>query len=317
VAGAHARWVADGPAEFLRQIWAGTVWMVPMPPALLLGIVAVGAIRHLDRGPIPAGAPGSRGLSGRVPPVAAPLVRRAPGVPAASLADAASRIPTADPARVRVETYTMPGGSRQYVAYVTGTRSMAGSGAEAFDMRSNLQLYERRRSSSYEAAMAALSAAGAAPGATVHLVGHSQGAMVASHIAASGVYEVPTLVTFGSPVQAELGADTLSVAVRHRDDPVSLLAGGGLADGAGAPGSFVAERTGDPAATVADLALGVHGIEAYGETAAMLDEADDPRMDAVRARFAELGAAASVDVAEYGATRAGTRVGWPPREFFR
>ncbi|BDV32363.1 hypothetical protein [Microbacterium terricola] len=217
------------------------------------------------------------------------------------LADAASRIP-ADRARVRVERYTMPDGARQFAVYISGTRSMAvRGGTEAFDMASNLQLYRGVRSASYSAAAEALHRAGARRGDVVHIAGHSQGAMVGSRLALEGGFAAKTLITLGSPVEADLDDRTLSVALRHRDDPVAALAGGGHADPVGAPGSIVAERTAVPGDVVLDL--DAHSAAAYAETAALLDASPDPRMEAVRQLFDELDHAASIDVFEYAAER--------------
>jgi hypothetical protein len=247
--------------------------------------------------------PDSR-LGGTVQPVQLRVVR-APGHTTAqapaTLAAVAARIPAGD-ARVRVERYTMADGSRQFAVYVRGTTS--GDDSEPFDMESNLQLYGNEKSASYEAALAALRDAGAQPGDIVHAFGHSQGGMIASRLALEGGFDTRTLVTFGSPVEADVGSETLSVVVRHTDDPVATLAGGGHDDSVGAAGSFVAERSVDPVLTVRDLdPLVAHHMTAYEDTAAMLDASADPRMDAVRAHLAGLEAAASVEVTEYAASR--------------
>ncbi len=224
--------------------------------------------------------------------------------PPASLADAAARVPGDGAARIRVERYTMPDGSRQFAVYVAGTRTVAKGSGDPFDMTSNVELYTGERSASYDATVAALRQAGAEPGDVVHAFGHSQGAMIASRLALEGGFDTRTLVTFGSPVEADVGPGTLSVGVRHSDDPVAALATGGHAGGVGAPGSFIAERTADPLPGVHDLRMPAHGIDEYTRTAALLDGSTDARMGAVRAVFAELGGAASVEVTEYAAMRA-------------
>ncbi|QIG39020.1 hypothetical protein G5T42_05540 [Microbacterium sp. 4R-513] len=197
----------------------------------------------------------------------------------------------------------MPDGTRQYAVYIRGTTGDGDEG-EAFDMTSNLQLYAGEQAASYQAAVAALREAGAQPGDVVHAFGHSQGAMVAAHLALEGGFDTQTLVTFGSPVDAQVGEGTLSVALRHRDDPIVALAGGGFDAGVGAAGSFVAERTVDPAVSPNDAdPIRPHGMTAYEETAAMLDSSTDPRMGAVRDRLAELADATSVSVSEYAVER--------------
>ena len=185
---------------------------------------------------------------------------------------------------------------------------------DPFDMRSNLELYTGERSASLAAVELALREAGVGPGEPVHVFGHSQGAMLASALALEGTYDVQTLVTYGSPVEAAVPESVLSVGIRHVDDPVAGLAGGGHAETVGAPGSFIAERVADPAGGVHDLTLAAHGIERYAETAAMVDASHDPRAAALRELWTTLGAAERVEVTEYAADRGG---GWPAQSLLR
>lgn len=277
--------------------------------SLTSAVLATGFVSWVDRGAVPRGTT----LHGAQAPVRIDVVGAGPATAPTSLVDVVDRIPQ-DEGQVRVERYTMPDGSRRFVAYIGGTRSTdLIAGNEPWDMASNVALYARNHSASYDAVSAALVDAGAQPGDTVDLSGHSQGAMDASFLALSGTYDVPLLVTFGDPVQADVGENTLSVAVRHRDDPVSALADGGFAAGVGAAGSFVATRdTPGTAATGAGL-LGSHGIDSYRETAKLLDGSKDPRMGAVRGRLDELARATSVEVTEYRALR-GSPVAVPAPE---
>ncbi|SFR87544.1 hypothetical protein SAMN04487846_0170 [Microbacterium sp. cf046] len=235
--------------------------------------------------------------------IVSPVAARGATTAPTSLAEAAARIPTGGESRIRVERYTMQDGSHQFAVYVTGTETLLPQTREPFDMGSNVQLYTGERSASYDATVAALEQAGAQTGDVVHAFGHSQGGMVLSHVALEGGFDTRTLVTFGSPVEADVGPGTLSIALRHSDDPVAALAGGGHAGAVGAPGSFVAERTADPRPGLHDLALAVHGIEGYTRTAEVLDASGDARMTAVESVFDELRGAASVDVTEYSAMR--------------
>jgi pimeloyl-ACP methyl ester carboxylesterase len=221
----------------------------------------------------------------------------------ASLAAVAARMPGNGDSRVRVETYTMRDGSKQFAVYVAGTQSYGVGGDDAWDNLSNAQLYTGTSSASYEATVAALEAAGAQPGDAVHAFAHSQGGMITSHLALEEGYDVRTHVAFGSPVEAELGASTLSVAVRHTDDPAVALAGGGRFEPVGAPGSFIVEREADPETGQHDMQLPAHQMASYAETAAMIDASSDPRVGGVHAVFDELGRAESVEVVEYGALR--------------
>jgi pimeloyl-ACP methyl ester carboxylesterase len=209
------------------------------------------------------------------------------------MAALARRQPSTErPGDIRVERYTMPDGHQRFALYVSGTRDKDDDGA--FSMASNLPLYLGAASSSYESARIALDKAGAKPGDSVMVSGHSQGAMIASRLALEEEYEVPMLVGFGNPVQADVGADTLQVDFRHSDDFVPLLAAGGHDASIGATGSMVVERNVNPWPGIDS-----HQMDAYTETAEMLDDSSDPRMDAVRQRLAEFSQAESVEVFVY------------------
>jgi len=298
--GALAHWFG-WPAELARQSPGMLWWLAPGFHSLAIPFAwsVQRAIGASGAGAIPPTAV-LRGGAKEVIVTPGPN-RGAAGAPG-SLADAAARIPQGD-TRIRVERYTMPDGTRQFAVYVAGTRTMQPSTTDPFDMASNAELYTGERSASYDATLAALADAGAEPGDVVHAFGHSQGAMVNAHLALEGGYDVQTLVSLGSPVEADIGEGTLSIALRHSDDPVTALAGGGHAGAVGAPGSFIAERMADPALGMHDYRLPAHGIDGYTETARLLDASADPRMDAVRGLFDELGSAASVEITEYAAER--------------
>lgn len=221
----------------------------------------------------------------------------------AGLAAAMSRIPRGD-AQVRVETYTMANGSKQYAVYIAGTRTPSFGAKDPFDLTSNVQLYSGQRSASYEAVREALHQSGADRGDTVHAFGHSQGAMIGGRVALEGEFEVKTLGTAGPPIEADVSDATLSVALRHTDDPVAMLSGGGTVHGPGSPDSFIAERLADPAPGIHDVDLGVaHGLDVYVETAQMVDASNDPRVQSLREVFTDLDQAVSVEVTEYVAER--------------
>jgi pimeloyl-ACP methyl ester carboxylesterase len=246
----------------------------------------------------PGAAPGGAAAASTVAPPTPPSA-----VAPRSLAAVAERMPGAGDSRVRVERYTMPDGSRQYAVYIAGMQSYAAGGDDPWDNESNLQLYAGQRSDSYAATEAALAEAGVQPGDAVHVFGFSQGAMIGAHLALEGGYDTRTLVSIGSPVDPDVGSGTLSVALRHTDDPVAGLAGGGHGEAVGAAGSFVAERVADPESALEDAWLPAHRLTAYAETAALVDASSDPRVDGVREVFDTLGAAESVEVTEYAATR--------------
>jgi hypothetical protein len=117
------------------------------------------------------------------------------------------------------------------------------------------------------------------------------------------VYDVGVEITAGSPVEPTLDDDQTLVQLRHTDDVVSSLAGGGSAGGTGSPDSFTAERVGDPGLGLQDLLLEPHRIETYVETAEMVEESGDPRVDGLDELWDDLGQATSVTATDYHAER--------------
>ncbi|KJL40222.1 hypothetical protein [Microbacterium trichothecenolyticum] len=250
--------------------------------------------------PVVAGPPAGATSAG----VAASRPSRSPAsVAPQSLVAVTERMPGAGDSQVRIERYAMPDGSRQFAVYIAGMQSFGAGGEEPWDNASNVELYAGRTSDSYAATRAALDQAGVEPGDTVHVFGFSQGAMIAGHLALEGGYDTRTLVSIGSPVDTDVGSGTLSVTLRHTDDPVAGLAGGGHAGAVGAAGSFVAERVFDPDVGTDEPRLPAHRLNAYAETAALVDASTDPRVDALRDVFADLARAESVEVTEFSATR--------------
>lgn len=259
-------------------------------------------IRGLGTGIIPAGAR----LTGTATPVR--LVETSASFGAAppdDLADALGRIHQGDSARVRIETYVMPDGTQRYAVYLAGTRDFSSvtEGGDPWDMRSNLQLYFGQDAAAYEAVRAAMKDAGVPPGAQVSLYGHSQGGMIADWLAVEGGYDVPMLVTAGSPTEADVGDRTLSIQLRHTDDVVQSLAAGGSDARVGAAGSIVVERAGEPGVDLHDVSDAAHHLTAYVATAKMVDASADPRTSRMRAQLAELRGARSVTAVEYDASR--------------
>lgn len=265
---------------------------------LVLGVGIVAAIAR--SGVIPAGSV----LRGTADAVSVAAVRTsAPKGPPTSLPEALRRFPTADGAQVKVERYAMPDGSSRFVVYAKGTQSVLLGGKEPWDMKSNKELYSGEKSASYQATLDALEKAGAESGDRVDVVAHSQAGMIASYLAMASEFEVGVQITAGSPVEPTLDDDQLLVQLRHTDDLVSSLAGGGSPGGTGSPDSFTAERVGDPVAGLQDLVLHTHVLDSYIETAEMLEESGDPRLDALDDLWRDLGDAESVQATEYHAER--------------
>ena len=224
-----------------------------------------------------------------------------PAAPA-TLGQAVARVPCGGAAQVRVETYERDDGTKRFVAYVDGTRP-GGSATEPWDMASNALAYlDRTESDSYKAVVAALTDAGADASTPVDLVGYSQGGMIADLIAQSGDFDVQGVFTVGSPIEPELPGDVLDVAVRHTDDLVAGLAGGGSPNGTGSPDSLVITRAAVPGHGL-DLSLPAHQLAQYQETVRLAEESGDARMQAIRAHFAELAGATAMTSTDYTATR--------------
>lgn len=275
--------------------------MAPVVPMMLVVGRLIQGIATIDHGVVGRGDPL---LHGTPPPTVVTELARRQVEPPRALADLADRVPGQGEGRVRVEVYTTAGPTpvQEYVVYIAGMQSF-GDGADPWDMQSNLELYEGRASSSSDAVERALAASGARPGDRVHLVGHSQGAMIASQLARRNEFDVGSLVTFASPVAVLAPPDVLQVTVRHPDDPVVALADGGWPSAAGSAQSLVIERVADPEPRLTDLALGVHQMEVYRETAALADASGDPRLaDLQRELFTFGGASAGVAIV-YGAER--------------
>lgn len=266
------------------------------PAAAAFVRMAALANRGAGTGVIPRGAK----LRGSEVRAGATAVSSGAATAPQSLAEATSRIPDSDgAAQIRVEKYTMADGSVQFAVYLAGTST---GERNTFNWPSNVDLYFGKTSPSFTATMAALADAGAKPGDVLHTFGFSQGAMIAARLATEGDYRVQTVVGLGSPVDADLGDDTLSLQLRHRDDPIALLAAGGMPAGTGAPQSVVVERIARPQEGLSDLLMPAHRLDPYVATAGMVDASDDVRVDAFRDALAELDASAvQVEFTEYRA----------------
>lgn len=113
-------------------------------------------------------------------------------------------------------------------APITSVPAAYGGQGDSRDWGSNLRLVAGQHPAAMDDVQAAMRAAGIPPGAHVMLVGHSQGGIVADHLAADpafnncsgreGSYDVTHVFTVGAPVQTVVPAQagTQSVNVSHR-----------------------------------------------------------------------------------------------------
>ncbi|OCG73486.1 hypothetical protein [Microbacterium sediminis] len=293
---AHGNEAAYDEAKELLKDWredwlAEEQWTEVIESMVVFGPAAAATVRMLleaNRGARTGVIPAGNRLRGTLPRVIVrPVISGATKAPK-TLEGAVTRIPDSDQgSQIRVEKYAMADGTSQFVVYIGGT---ALSDANTFDWPSNFDLYFGRFSASYAATVAALEDAGAKPGDILHTFSFSQGAMVAARLVTEGDYQVKTYVGLGSPVDAMMGEDTLSMQLRHRDDPISLLSNGGTAAGTGNDGSIVVERPLRPA----------HTLDSYASTAGMVDASDDVRVEAFREVLEGLRQdAVSVEFTEY------------------
>jgi hypothetical protein len=306
--------LVDGDARIgMMADWLVADWELtrhgglPLPigvGGLLPSLLVAGAVAGLTStlGKVPAGTT----LTGTADPVrVSPTATSTPGGAPKGVAGALKRMPSTS-AQVAVEKYTMADGATRYVTYVKGTQNSVpweAGGADPWDMKSNLELYQGQRSASYQATIDALAAAGAEPGDRVDVVGYSQGGMIAAHLAMESDYDVGLQLTAGSPQESSLDSDQTLVQLAHSDDVVAKLAAGGSAEGTGSPDSFTATRQVDELDGLHDLTLKPHSIEEYIETAQLVDASSDPRAEALDAYWRELGDAVEVQRTEFHAER--------------
>jgi hypothetical protein len=210
----------------------------------------------------------------------APHTAGAPG----GFAELARRIPSAGDGspQLRVERYELPNGEVRWILYSAGTAEWGPvPGDDPWDLTSDVVGVAGGSAGSSRAAVLALRAAGWQPGEPVVPVGHSQGGIVATAVATSGLAATPLLVTFGSPsARAEVPRGVVDVAVEHRDDPVPALGG--------SPRPLLDQRL-----LVRERAPGTaqgaspHAMSGYRQTAAEMDSSSDARLVAARTSLAE------------------------------
>jgi len=302
---AHDERIPD-MAEMLEAQWKSERFEGLLPAPFLPGVygpvfaAAAAAGAFSGWGKV---APGDT-LTGTSDPVTvAPVKTSTPSSAPGSLAAALKRMPTADGAQVAVEKYTYADGSTKFVAYIKGTQSIGFGGEQPWDMKSNAELYTQQRSASYQATIDALRAAGAQPGDEVDVVAHSQAGMVTAHLSMESEFDVKVQITAGSPVEPTLDDDQTLVQLRHTDDPVPALSGGGSPEGTGSPDSITVSRQADPGASIGDIVLGQHMLESYTETAEMADASGDPRVEELDGFWEELDRADTIERTEFHAER--------------
>ena len=217
------------------------------------------------------------------------------------------RIPSAGPGtdgmQVVIERYEMPDGSARFEVYVTGTVTFDPVARdEPWDMTSNVRNAMGADAGSVRAVVEAMRAAGVDASTPVLLNGYSQGGGIVARVATLPEFDVVGVVSFGGNTgQTPIPQDVLTVIVEHEDDLVPAL--GGRQDNDAA---ILVERQayGPETPPPPGVVVPAHRRPAYAATAALMDEAEDPRLAAAAEQldgFAD--GAVSVTVTEYRVER--------------
>ncbi len=200
---------------------------------------------------------------------------------------------------IRITTVQGPDGPSVVVS-VPGTTDWAPgtAGQSPVDLTGNLVAMTGEQSTAMQGVQQALAQAQAdgtiPPGAPVMLVGHSQGGIIASQLAADPAfvsqYNVTDMMTFGTPLDGvPIDPRVQTIALQHTTDPVARLDLGGLTIDGSLPG---------PAGTVTQVTLpndphgdwynpfSQHGGETYSWS---LDHLTGSDADAIAAYEASLG----------------------------
>jgi hypothetical protein len=310
---------SSGESEVSRAIMSVGHALVPvaatMNPLLYLEALAVAALAART---IPGVQAMSALVPGRVALAGLTSVGTAAGVlvsgpitvvahpatdclPPQGFAQLLERIPQGQ-SQVRIERIVENGQARAIV-YIAGTRDFGlHATTDPWDMTSNMQaLSETNIADSERAVRDAMAQAGIDAATPVTLVGHSQGGLIASRLAASHDFAVTDVVLAGSPSHRVLVPETIRVtAFEHSDDVIPALSGPVLA----AAAATVFVRQAAPL-TTATSELPAHDLAAYVGTARSIDRSTNPAVVSSAARRPESGSGSEVTCSarEYTARR--------------
>lgn len=163
-----------------------------------------------------------------------------------------------------------PIGLKNPIDFTSNLQAMKGSGLAASERGVQLALAESIR--------AAGIGSGIGAGASILLVGHSQGGLIATNIAAKDP-RIKGLVTFGAPIsQSAEQIKVPTVALQHKNDIVPKL---GLKANPMLENMVTVERVlriSEPLVAV----LEAHEIEGYAKTAEMADKSQEIGLNRVR-----------------------------------
>jgi hypothetical protein len=276
---------------------------VPFPVSFVLGDQGAGllGVTTSAAGALAVARP--LGLLRETPVTVARAGRPVPASPPVGFGDLAARIPAAarGAPQVRVERYG-PAEAGAWVVYIGGTAEWSpGVTDEPWDLSSNVAAIAEQGAGSYRSVVAAMREAGVQPADPVLQVGHSQGGLVASQVAASGEFNTVMIATFGAPNGQVAVPDGLQfVAIEHSDDLVPAL--GGVADRT--TDRVVVRREVFASEPVPrDQALPAHALAAYRVTGRLMDASPEPRLRNFRAAMATMLGGAPGTVSRWRAVR--------------
>jgi pimeloyl-ACP methyl ester carboxylesterase len=205
-------------------------------------------------------------------------------MPPTGVDDLAAGIPkaVAGQPQVRIEKY----GTTEHpswAVYVGGTADWnAVATDEPWDLTANVTAVAGQNAGSFRAVMQSMRAAGIGPDEPVVITGHSQGGLVATQVAAAGVFSVRAVATFGAPesrVPVPTGVATLTV--EHTDDVVTALGGESLLS---SDDRVTVRREAFATVPVPEGAvLPAHNLDVYRETARRIDASPETTLQDFRA----------------------------------
>ncbi|TFD62076.1 hypothetical protein E3T39_03440 [Cryobacterium suzukii] len=266
----------------LDDVALGALGM-PLGLDLLLGDTGLGVTGVSSTALLVLASARAQGLFREGPVTVKPVSLVPSVVPPTGVADLAKRIPKAVPGQpqVRIEKY-VDGGQASWAVYVGGTVDWeAVATTEPWDLTANVAAMAQENAGSFDAVMEAMQAAGIQTDDPVVVVGHSQGGLVATQVAATGAYDVQAVATFGAPETAvPVPSGVATLTVEHKDDIITAAGGASMvySDDRVTVRREVFATTDPPA----DTALPAHHLDTYRETALLIDASPEANLQGFR-----------------------------------
>ena len=262
---------------------------LPLSADLLLGDSGVGLIGVSTSALAVLALARRRGWFRETPVRAVPSRAPTPTMPPKGVGDLAQRIPKAveGQPQVGIENYGTPE-HPTWAVYVGGTVDWdAVATDEPWDLTANIAAMAGQNAGSFDAVVQSMHAAGIDKSDPVVIVGHSQGGLVATQVAASGVFGVRAVLTFGAPeskVPVPPGVATLTV--EHTDDVVTALGGASLDDSDDRIRVRREVFVTDPVPL--GEAVPAHHLDRYRETARIIDASPEENLQEFRKSETEI-----------------------------